>query len=243
MANVSTPDTQPQPAAVQAKEEKKVEAQPAPKADAAAPPKAEAPASPKPMSKEDELRKLIDEEKKKIPPLIDSIKRSRRRLSYKLAEKAAMEKLSSMAKDNTREIGYLRKRKEQLEFRIATEAFSLQAEKDLIRKKSEIEAQLEEALKSFRLKRKVEYINKDIEDLTKEITGIEAKINEVDRKLDELYGNLRKMTGQMRRRPRPEGGAGPRKTQEPKQAEISLADIAIIKGKEKKHTESESGGD
>ncbi len=193
-------------------------------------------------SKTDEIRKLIDEEKKKIPPLIDSIKRSRRRLSYKLAEKAAMEKLATMSKDTTREIGYLRKRKEQLEFRIATEAFSLQAEKDLIRKKSEIEAQLEEALKSFRLKRKVEYINKDIEELTKQINEIEGKINEVDRKLDELYSNLRKMTGQARRRPRPEGG-GPRKAPEVKQVEISLADIAIIKGKEKKHSENDSGGD
>lgn len=176
-------------------------------------------------SKLNEIRKTIDEEKKKIPPLIDSVKRNRHRLSYKLAEKAAMAKLAAMSKDNTKEIGYLRRRKESLEFRIATEAFTLEAEKELIRKKNEIETQLNEALKSYRLKRKVQYIDKDIEELTKNISEIEAKIAEVDKKLDELYSNMRKMTGQMRReRPRPE-----RKSMEPRQAEFSLADIAVIK--------------
>ncbi len=178
-------------------------------------------------AKLEEIRKGIDEEKKKIPPLIDSVRRSRHRLSYKLAEKAAMAKLAAMSKDNTKEIGYLRRRKESIEFRIATEAFTLEAEKDLIRKKNEIEIQLNDALKSYRLKRKVEYIDKDIEELTKNIADIEAKIAEVDKKLDELYSNLRRITGQMKRPrtgPRPE-----RRSQEPKPAEISLADIAIIK--------------
>jgi chromosome segregation ATPase len=178
-------------------------------------------------SKIDEIRKSIDEEKKKIPPLIESVKRSRHRLSYKIAEKAAMSKLAAMSKDNTKEIGYLRRRKESMEFRIATEAFTLEAEKDLIRKKNEIEIQLNDALKSYRLKRKVGYIDKDIEDLTKNIADIEAKIAEVDKKLDELYSNLRKITGQMRK---PRSGPRPEKrTSEPKPAEISLADIAIIK--------------
>ncbi len=195
---------------------------------AAAPAKAAAPAphasSPE-NAKMDEIRKSIDDEKKKIPPLIDSVKRARHRLSYKLAERAAVAKLAAASKDNTKEIGYLRRRKESMEFRIATEAFTLEKEKDLIRKKNEIEAQLNDALKSYRLKRKVQYVDKDIEDLTKSIQEIESKIAEVDRKLDELYSNLRHMTGQMRRaRPRQE-----RKAVEPKQAEISLADIAIIK--------------
>ncbi len=196
---------------------------------------AHAPKDPQ-AAKLDEIRKSIDEEKKKIPPLIDSVKRSRHRLSYKLAEKAAMSKLAAMTKDNTKEIGYLRRRKESMEFRIATEAFTLEAEKDLIRKKSEIEKQLNEALKSYRLKRKLQYIDKDIEDLTKAIGEIEAKIGEVDKKLDELYSNMRRITGQMRRPrtgPRPE-----RRQSEPRPAEISLADIAIIKD----NTNSKHGG-
>ncbi|MEM3839215.1 MAG: hypothetical protein QXF01_01410 [Candidatus Micrarchaeaceae archaeon] len=185
----------------------------------------------------EEIKKNIDEEKKKIPPLIDSVRRSRHRLSYKLAEKAAISKLASMSKNNTKEIGYLRRKKENVEFRIATEAFTLEAEKELIRKKNEIEAQLNEAIKGYRLKRKIDYINKDIEELTKNISDIEAKIAEVDKKLDELYGELRKITGHTKR---PRAGPRPeRRQQEPKPAEISLADIAIIK--DKKHNGNNNG--
>jgi uncharacterized coiled-coil DUF342 family protein len=183
------------------------------------------------------LRKSIDEEKKKIPPLIANIKRSRHRLAYKTAEKAALAKLAETSRDNTKEIGYLRRRKESLEFRIATEAFTLEAERDLIRKKNEIEEQLNNAIKSYRLKRKVEYVNGDIQALTTEIAGIEKQIDEVDRKLDELYSELRYLTGQERRRQRQQE----RKTPEPKPVEISFADIAVIK--DSKGSKRSSSGD
>ena len=187
-------------------------------------------------AKLEEIRKSIDEEKKKIPPLIDSVKRSRHRLSYKIAEKAAMSKLAAMSKDNTKEIGYLRRRKESIEFRIATEAFTVDAERDLIRKKAEIEADLQKALKSFRLRKKLELIDKDIEELTKRITESEAKIKESDKKLDELYSNLRSMTGEVRKRPERK-----QQREQPKAKEVSLADIAVMK--DKKETDSSSDMD
>jgi outer membrane protein TolC len=177
-----------------------------------------------------QLRNEIDAEKRKVPPIIDNIKRARRRLSYKLAEKEAMAKLAAMSKDRTKDIGYLRRRKEKLEFRIATEAFTLDAEKELIRQKNAIEEELNKAIKSFRLKRKVEFIDKDIEQLKAEIEKLEVQINEVDKRLDELYGNLRKLTGQQRRRAMP---PRERKEEPLRQPEISLADIATIKDKTK----------
>ena len=122
----------------------------------------------------------------------------------------------------------MRRKKEQLEFRIATEAFTLEAEKDLIRKKAEIEEELGYALKSFRLRKKLEFINKDIEELTKRISEAEAKIKESDKKLDDLYSNLRSISGEARRRQRPER---PHQREQPKVQEVSLADIAIIKEK------------
>ncbi len=183
------------------------------------------------------IRKSIDEEKRKIPPLIDSIKRHRHRLSYKIAEKEAISKLASISHESTKEIGFLRRKKERLEFRIATEAFTLEAEKDLIRKKNEIEEELNKALKSFRLKKKAEYINKDIESLNAAIDKLEAQVTEVDKRLDELYSNLRRISGQQRKRPRPE--RRPRETGEaPKPQEFSLADIATIKDKTKENGKS-----
>jgi len=136
-----------------------------------------------------------------------------------------------MSKNTTKNIGFLRRRKEQIEFRIATEAFTVEAEKELLRKKNEIDEELALALKSFRLRKKLEFIDKDIEELNKRIVEAEARIKESDKKLDELYSNLRAMSGEARRRQKPD-----RKQQreQPKPQEISLADIAIIKDKKEK---------
>ncbi len=193
-----------------------------------------APAQPQKPDRAEELRKSIDVEKKKIPPLIDNIKRQRHRLAYKLAEKDAVSKLAAISQDRTKDIGYLRRRKERLEFRIATEAFTLEAEKDLIRKKNAIEEELNKALKSYRLRKKAGFVEKDIEFLKGSIDALEKQVDEVDKKLDELYSELRRINGQQRRRPRPER----KDTPAPKHAEISLADIATIKDKTKESGKS-----
>ena len=192
-----------------------------------------------PLSKEDQQKKLIEEERQRRFNLIRDVKAARNRLSYKIADKAAISQLSEISKSNTKNIGFLRRKKEQIEFRIATEAFTLEAEKDLIRKKAAIDEELEHALKSFRLRKKLEFINKDIEELTKRMADSELKIKESDKKLDELYGALRAMTGEARRRQRPEMRK-PREQQKPQ--EVSLADIAVIKEK-KEDRDSESSFD
>ncbi len=190
-----------------------------------------------PLSKEDQLKKLIEEERKLRFGIIHDIKSARNRLSYKIADKAAISQLSEISKSNTKNIGFLRRKKEQLEFRIATEAFTLEAEKDLIRKKAEIEEELGYALKSFRLRKKLEFINKDIEELTKRISESEVRIKESDKKLDDLYSSLRAISGEARRRQRPERQ---HQREQPRAQEVSLADIAIIKEKkEDKDSHSE----
>lgn len=195
-----------------------------PKKPAAAQPKA-LPAAP--MTRSEALRKRIEDERKVRFGFIHDVRAARNRLSYKIADKAAISQLSEVSKSGTKNIGFLRRKKEQLEFRIATEAFTVEAEKDLIRKKNEIEQELEKALKSFRLRKKLEFIDKDIKELTGRIAESEAKIKESDKRLDELYSSLRAMTGESNK-PRQE-----RKQQreQPKAQEISLADIAIIKDK------------
>ncbi|MHB1830506.1 MAG: hypothetical protein ACYCO0_03880 [Candidatus Micrarchaeaceae archaeon] len=180
------------------------------------------------MGKEDALKKSIEEERKRRFDIIREVKAARNRLAYKIADKAAILQLSEISKSATKNIGFLRRKKEQIEFRIATEAFTVEAEKDLIRRKAEIDTELDHALKSFRLRKKLEFINKDIEDLTKKVDDSEAKIKESDGKLDVLYSGLRAMSGEAKRRQNPDRK---QQRQQPKLQEVSLADIAIMKEK------------
>ncbi len=184
----------------------------------------------KELTKEESERNLlsgeIDAERRKKSILIESVRRYRQRLAYKLAEQEATKKLSEMSQKSTKNIGFLRRRKERLEFRIATEAYTLEAEKDLIRKKSEVDAELEEAIKSYRLRRKAEYIANDIAELTKRIDDTSEQLKGIELKLDDLYSRLRRMNATERRRP---GPMVRHPIQEKKPMEISLADIAVIK--------------
>lgn len=128
-----------------------------------------------------------------------------------------------MNKDKTKNIGYLRRQKEKLEFRITTEASTLNSEKELIRKIKVIDEDLEKAVKSYKVRRKVELVTGDIEDLKKEIDGQEEKIKTSNKKLDDLYSALRSMTGRGRpSRPRSEQHHERNKA-------ISLEDIAVMK--------------
>ncbi len=137
----------------------------------------------------------------------------------------------------TKNIGYLRRLKEKLEFRIATEASTLGAEKDLVRKIKEVDEELHEALKGYRMRKKAELIEKDIEESRKKAEEQEKLIAEQDKKLDDLYSKLRRLTGMTRRPIRKER----RPMQEPQPVEISLADIAVIK--DKKNGDQDTGKD
>ncbi len=172
-----------------------------------------------------QLRKAIDEERKKKFAILDEMRRYRRKLAYKIAEQEALKKILDMNKNNTKNIGYLRRKKERLEFRISTEAFTLESERELIRKKSEIDSELEEAIKRYRTKRKAEFVAGDIEEATKKIEESNASLHEIEKKLDVLYSDLRKQNGLERRK------TYKKPVHEVKPAEVSLADIAVIKEK------------
>ncbi len=178
-----------------------------------------------------DIMNKIEEERKKKGSLLDEVRRYRRRLAYKLAEKEAVDKLVSENKKSTKNIGYLRRRKEALEFRISTEAFTLSAEKDLIRKKQEVEEELQEAISSYRIKRKAEFVAGDILELNKKIEEIGTQLQELEGRLDVLYNGLRRQRAPLR----------PRKQEhhQPQQQEVSFADIAVIKEKKKEEKESD----
>ncbi len=164
-------------------------------------------------------------------------------MGYKEAESQAISKLLTMEherdknNEKRRKIGQLKRLKNRLEFKIATEASSLSEEKDLIRKIDEINKELSEAYKSIRLERKGEFVKGDIEEYRKRLTELEAKIAETDKVLDGLYERLRKILGI--RRERKEERQRKRMQPKPQIQEINLEDIAVIKKKEKKQESKE----
>ena len=194
------------------------------------------------------LKEEIDAVKKERSELIAKIKDTRRRLVYKESEAIAIAKLLNIEKGNEennekkRKIGYLKKMKNRLEFKISTEATSLAAEKDLVRRIEEINKELNDAYKLVRLERKSEFVKKDVEDCKAQLQQLEAKIAEMDGKLDELYDRLRKILGIKKQREehgRPMQQRRPQAPPLPMQ-EINLEDIAVIKKKPKKEVASEN---
>ena len=188
-----------------------------------------------------QLKKDIDNLRKERAKLITRIKENRRRLGYKEAESTAIERLLTMKKnedkDGTkrRRIGYLKRMKAKLEFRISTEASSLLQEKDIIRKINEINAELGKALASARLERKTEFIKSDIDLYKNNIIKINLELQELDTRLDAMYVGLRKALGigswqnkQQQQHQRP------KKSQQAHAQEINLEDIAVIKKKDAK---------
>ncbi len=184
------------------------------------------------------IKNQIDECRKERDALITEIKDYRRKLEYKEAENIAISKFVESEKDNVevKKIGYLKRQKNRLEFKLSTEArMSLDDEKGIIRKIAEIDGQLEGLLKFVRLQRKIGYIQDDIKNYTEKLNETDRKIRELDTKLDDLYLAVRKALGirggrGMDQQQRP---ARKRQTQQMQQPEINMEDIAVIKKKGK----------
>jgi uncharacterized coiled-coil DUF342 family protein len=174
-----------------------------------------------------QIKLKIDEAKNKRAELIDQMRRLRGKLNYKQAEQTALSKLSVINR-TIANVGKLKKMKSSIEFKIATEASTLNAERELIKKLTEINEELDEALKSYRSRRKLELVSKDIEDIGKALESFKTQVLDVDKNLDELYAQLRELTGWKRKEERKAGRRTP-KREEP--FEISLEDIATIKKK------------
>lgn len=173
------------------------------------------------------LNAEIEEERKKRAQLIDQMRRLRGKLNYKQVEQAALSKLT--APPMPKNVGRLKKMKSSIEFKIATEAATLTAERELIKKLNEINKELDEALNAYRFKRKVELVAKDIEEIGKALESYKDQVLVVDKRLDELYGELRSKTGWKRRAT---GEQKPRRTPKHEEPfEVNLEDIATIKKK------------
>lgn len=191
----------------------------------------------------EKIKNEIDELRKERSKFIARAKECRRKLSYKEAEFAAIDKLVKMKKDEDkdgekrRRFGYLKRLKNKLEFKISTEATSLSEEKELVRKIAEVNKELSELHAFIRTERKLEFVKKDIVDYKAGLAEADSKIAESDQKLDAMYTELRKVLGigtyqnKMKR-----GGIVHAKKREhaPPSQDVNLEDIVVIKKKDGK---------
>lgn len=162
----------------------------------------------------------------------------RSKLRYKQAESEALTKLLTMAPGGGKNVGRLKRMKESIEFRIATEATTLSAEKELIKRLGALNEELDEALKTYRSRRKAELVAKDVVDLKQRFDTLREQIVATDAKLDALYAKLREETGWGVARTTAHVEKKKHiKQQEP--LEISLEDIATIKSKKANGTAAE----
>ncbi|MCL4371699.1 hypothetical protein M1373_00030 [Candidatus Marsarchaeota archaeon] len=186
-----------------------------------------------------EIKGKIDELRKVREGLISEIKDYRRKLEYKEAENIAISKFIESKKDSvqTKKIGYLKKQKNRLEFKLSTQArISLSEEKDIIRKINEMNSELEGLLKFVKLERKIGYIKDDITNYTSKLNETDKKIKDIDLQLDDLYRSLRSTL-----RIKPHGANEQYRPQKKQQQqpvqEINMEDIAVIKKKVQKKEE------
>ncbi len=189
-------------------------------------------------SNKDDAVKLandIEEAKQKRRELVESKKKESKTLHYKMFELQTVTALIDMGKlgdykEKSALVRKLLRQKRGLEFRISTESFSLNDEKELIRKIREIDKQLNDALRTVKLFRKKELVTKDIEEYTKKVNDAKAGITAINDEITNMYDRLKRMLNMQERRAQ-KPIRQPAKRQAPAAPSINLESIAVIKKK------------
>ncbi|MGC8730563.1 MAG: hypothetical protein ACP5RP_04250 [Candidatus Micrarchaeia archaeon] len=189
--------------------------------------------------------------KKDRTEILNNLFQYGRKLRYKETEKQAVEQLLKMASaseesinDRKRQLLKLKRARGKLEFMISTEAKSLDDEKNLIRKISSVNKDLNEVYKYFRLEKKSKLINQDIEDYKAKINESKKALDEINAKLDDSYAKLRKVLGinhskerresENKGKPYKRNNSDEQEKRAPVIENVNLEDIAVIKKKKVK---------
>ena len=159
--------------------------------------------------------------------LIGITRHAKRTIPYKETEVLAIEKMlgPNGTKDADSKVVYLKKLKKRLEFKISTEASSLNAERELVKRINDVNAQLNDALAPLRLKRRLEQVKADAERQRAILADSAKECTELDAKLDKLYFELKKTLG-INRAYKSVRKGGKSNNAPPS---INLEDIAVIK--------------
>ncbi len=121
--------------------------------------------------------------------LINEIKKNYGRIRYKKYEEKALQPFLKET-ENVR-VGPVRKRLRQLEFKIATQAYTPQIERKLVKEVKKVEAELKDLRAIEKARRKKRLVFQDIIDCETRITEIEVDLKSMRSELKDLYGRMK----------------------------------------------------
>jgi uncharacterized coiled-coil DUF342 family protein len=121
--------------------------------------------------------------------LLDRISKLNGRLRYKQHERDALMPFLEQTKDVR--IGPIRKDLRNLEFRIATQAYTPKIEKELVKQVKKLEAELSKVSEVEKARRKKMLVDGDIEQAQREIASIEPELKKIRDELNDHYESMR----------------------------------------------------
>lgn len=152
------------------------------------------------MEKADVESRISELEAKKTQ-LIDKIKELNATIR---AKERQLERSTGIDRDAPRP-GQIARELEQMEFRIATAAYTPKIERDMIKRVNELQKELESAKEADRKRRKLMYAEGDLKTAVEERAKIEKELNEIRAELKTLY-NSRKEASNAERKERSDEG-------------------------------------
>jgi len=127
--------------------------------------------------------------------LVEEAKRLDRLIYGRNTEKKTLEAALNMKKE-VPPPGRIRKEAEELEFKIATEAFTRKAEQELLKKLKSVKSRMDEAVQVSRMRYRLQRVGQEMGPIMKMREEVEAKIAEakkamVHERRDEEHGHFR----------------------------------------------------
>ena len=185
------------------------------------------------------FRQRINSLESKKRELIGRVNGVQAKLRHKKRDAEAVKKALSNA--NVPHFGKVKRQLQILEFKIATEALSLDSERRMMKQIKVVQAQFDEALDVEKKKRKLTLVLGDIEELTNEEARVEEEIQSVKKELDAVWNDMRAKRAEAAKTERKvvrkkDVGKLMEKlgiSSKPLDDTVSLGDIAVIKKKGK----------
>jgi len=157
--------------------------------------------------------------------MIDRVRYLTRRIRFKKFEQKALEPYLEETRDV--QIAPLRKRRNRMEFMIATAAYTPKIEREWLKEVRKLDEELEKVKEVERARRKIRFVEDDIKDGELEIVDLENKIRDSKDKLRRLYDEAKSVRMSVRR-------ISSAAASSPMMEEdmVTLGDLAMIERKE-----------
>ncbi|MBD3397934.1 hypothetical protein GF412_02135 [Candidatus Micrarchaeota archaeon] len=133
----------------------------------------------------EEVEARINELENSKSKLIGEIKKNYGRIRYKKYEEKALEPFLKETENVM--VGPVRKKLRRLEFKIATQAYTPQIERQLVKEVKKVEDELKELRAVEKARRKKKLVKQDIEECENRILEIEEELKGMRSELKDLY--------------------------------------------------------